>query len=111
MKRIIAAVLLAAAMLGTVPARADMDISAACGILIEASTGEALFEKNADKRAPIASVTKIMTLLLTAEAIDGGRLKKEDVVTVIGIFDTYLEDGYRYVTLRDAVFDFTIGGA
>ena len=36
---------------------------------------------------------------------------EEDVVTVIGIFDTYLEDGYRYVTLRDAVFDFTIGGA
>ncbi len=32
---------------------------------------------------------------------------EEDNVTVIGIFDIYLEDGYRYVTLTDAVFDFT----
>jgi len=51
-------------------------------ILIDAETGTVLFEKNATEHLSIASVTKIMTLLLTMEAIDGGIIKLEDKVTV-----------------------------
>ncbi len=51
-------------------------------ILMEAESGEVLFEHNPDERLPIASVTKVMTLLLTLEAIDEGRLKLDDIVTV-----------------------------
>lgn len=51
-------------------------------LLMEQSTGEILCEHNADARHPIASVTKVMSLLLIAEAIDEGRIGLEDVVTV-----------------------------
>ena len=51
-------------------------------ILTEASTGRVIFEKNADERRPVASVTKVMTILLTLEAIDEGRVSLEDSVMV-----------------------------
>lgn len=47
-------------------------------ILVEEQTGQVLYEENADEKLPIASVTKIMTLLLTAEEIDAGRLNFSD---------------------------------
>lgn len=50
-------------------------------ILMEASTGRVLYEKNADESLPPASVTKIMTLLLVMEAVDSGRIKLTDMVT------------------------------
>lgn len=51
-------------------------------ILTEASTGRVIFEKNADERRHVASVTKVMTILLTLEAIDEGRVSLEDSVPV-----------------------------
>ena len=51
-------------------------------ILTEAGTGRVIFEKNADERRPVASVTKIMTILLTLEAIDDGRVGEGDTVLV-----------------------------
>lgn len=51
-------------------------------ILMEASTGRVIYEKNADEALPPASVTKIMTLLLVMEAIDSGRIKLTDMVSV-----------------------------
>lgn len=51
-------------------------------ILIEAKTGKVLFEKNADEALAPASMTKMMTLLLTMEAIDSGKIKLDDKVTV-----------------------------
>ena len=41
-----------------------------------------MFELSADEKLPIASMTKIMTMLLTMEAIDSGKIKTEDIVTV-----------------------------
>lgn len=49
-------------------------------ILMEASTGTVLFEKNPDEIRSPASITKIMTLLLTFEALEKGRIKLEDEV-------------------------------
>ena len=49
-------------------------------ILLEASTGQILTSSNADRRLPMASVTKIMCLLLWAEMIEDGRLALDDTV-------------------------------
>ena len=56
-------------------------ITAPSAILIEQSSGEVLFEKNADEVMPPASVTKIMTLLLAVEAIEAGKLNLQDMVS------------------------------
>lgn len=59
-----------------------LENSVAGAILMEAESGEVLFEQNPDEKLPIASVTKIMTLLLTVEAVDGGVISLTDTVTV-----------------------------
>ena len=51
-------------------------------ILIEASTGEILFEKNADEKLHPASMTKMMSMLLIIEAIEDGVLKRDQVIQV-----------------------------
>ena len=50
-------------------------------ILIDLDTGKTLYELNADKVLPPASITKIMTLLLVVEAAERGDLRYDDVVT------------------------------
>ena len=59
----------------------NLDINAKSALLIEASTGQILFEQNIHERLPPASVTKTMTLLLIMEALDSGRISLEDTVT------------------------------
>lgn len=59
---------------------AVLEVSAPAAILMEASTGKILFEKNAHEMLPPASVTKIMTILLTMEALDAGKIKYDDMV-------------------------------
>ena len=78
MKRGIA--LLCAVLLLTGGVRA-VEVSAPSAILMEKETGTVLFAKDEHKQLEPASVTKVMTLLLTMEAIDGGQLKYEDMVT------------------------------
>ena len=51
-------------------------------IMIEASTGEILYEKNADEKLVPASMTKMMSMLLILEAIENGVLKWDQIVTV-----------------------------
>ena len=57
-------------------------IEAPSAVLLESSTGKVIFEQNARERRSPASITKIMTLLLTFEALDQGKIKLEDPVTV-----------------------------
>ncbi len=52
--------------------RPGVEVSAPSALLMEKETGTVLFAKNEHERLEPASVTKIMTLLLTMEAIDGG---------------------------------------
>ena len=59
----------------------DFDLDAKAGLLIEANTGEVLFEKNVHQENYPASVTKIMTALLVLEAVDRGELALTDPVT------------------------------
>lgn len=58
-----------------------LGISAPSAILMEASTGTVVLEKNAHEKLPPASVTKIMTLLLIFDAIFQGKIHPEDSVT------------------------------
>lgn len=57
-------------------------VEAKAHILIEHSTGRVLTENNADEKLPIASVTKIMTMLLIMEAVDSGVITLDDMVLV-----------------------------
>lgn len=58
----------------------DLAPSARSAILMDADTGTVIFEKNSHDQLPPASITKIMTMLLTIEAIDSGKLKLTDKV-------------------------------
>ncbi|MBQ5357533.1 MAG: D-alanyl-D-alanine carboxypeptidase, partial [Oscillospiraceae bacterium] len=66
---------------GTTAFADGISISARSAILTERSTGRVLFEYEADKPVPPASITKIMTLLLVMEAIESGKLSFETEVT------------------------------
>ncbi len=61
-------------------ALAGVEVSAPSAILMEASTGKIIYEKDADTRRPPASVTKIMTLLLIFDALADNRISPEDEV-------------------------------
>lgn len=86
------------------PMKAEVPITltSPSAILCEASTGQVIFEKNADERRPVASVNKVMTILLTLEAVDEGRVSLEDQVTVspraasMGGSQAFLDAGERY---------------
>ena len=56
--------------------------NAKSAILIEQSTGQILYEKNSHEKIAPASMTKMMSLLLIMEDLDGGKIKLDDVVTV-----------------------------
>ncbi|MGI6525952.1 MAG: D-alanyl-D-alanine carboxypeptidase family protein [Caldicoprobacterales bacterium] len=64
------------------PASSQFDSIAKAAILMEASTGKVLYEKNADEALPPASITKIMTLLLGFEALERGDASWDDMVTI-----------------------------
>lgn len=57
------------------------EVGCPSALLMEFSTGEVLYEKNSHERLPMASVTKIMTMLLAMEAIDSGKFTLDDMVT------------------------------
>lgn len=104
------ALLLMAALCFALPARAQdapmedgvpIHLTSPCALLMEQQTGRVIFEKNADEQRPVASVTKVMTILLTLEAIDEGRIGAEDLVTIsphasgMGGSQAFLDAGER----------------
>ena len=60
----------------------DFDVPCRAAVLIDLSSGTVLYEKEPDTPMPIASITKVMTLLLTFEAIDAGKVCLQDTVPV-----------------------------
>lgn len=99
--RLIAFVMIVTFLHGnTVYAEGDaIELSSPSAILMEASTGTVLFEKNPDEVRSPASITKIMTLILTFEALEKGRIKLEDDVSTsayaksMGGSQVFLEEG------------------
>ena len=84
----------------------ELDLEAPSVLLMEKTTGEILYAKNEHQKLEPASVTKVMTLLLTMEAIDRGAIAYDDVVTVsayaasMGGSNVYLAEGEK-ITVED----------
>ena len=80
----------------------ELDIAAKSAVLMEAETGKILYAKSENEAYSPASVTKIMTLLLVCEAIEGGRINPDDKVTVsknasgMGGSQVFLEEGESF---------------
>ena len=92
------------------------EISSPTAILIEASTGEVLYEKDADVKRSPASITKVMTELLIIEAIEAGIISFDDEVTTsryaasMGGSQIFLRQG-ETMTLRDMLKGVVINSA
>ncbi len=63
-------------------ATVDLAKNSKSAILIESTTGKILYEKNSNEKRSPASMTKMMTLLLTTEALENGKIKLDDMVHV-----------------------------
>ena len=99
------------------PAGTDtLDVPCAAAVLIDEDSGTVLYEKNADQQRPIASITKVMTLLLTFEALSAGRIALTDTVPVsehayhMGGSQIWLEPGEQ-MTLDDMLKAICISSA
>lgn len=94
----------------------SLTVPAPSVILMERSTGTVLYEKNADERLAPASITKIMTLLLTMEAIERGQLTVSQQLTVsraamrLGGSTAFLHEGERY-TVEEMLKAVTVASA
>ena len=84
----------------------ELDLEAPSALLMEKTTGQILYAKNEHQKLEPASVTKVMTLLLTMEAIEKGAIAYDDVVTVsayaasMGGSNVYLAEGEK-ITVED----------
>ena len=117
MKKLFFAVL-AALMLtaGTFAAPASPEVAAPSAILVERTSGTVLYEKNSHEKLAPASVTKIMTMLLTVEALERGQIRLEDEVVTsdhaasMGGSQIYLEPGER-MSLHDMLKSIAVSSA
>lgn len=96
------AVLVSAPAMETTTASGSLALNCRAAVLIEPESGRVLYEKSPDEKMPIASITKLMTLLLTFEAIHGGKLTLDTLVPVsehachMGGSQIWLEPGEQF---------------
>lgn len=72
----------------------EIRIESKSAVLLDAASGKILFEKNKDERLAPASITKIMTLLLTMEALESGKIHLDDQVTISEMHQAWGEHNY-----------------
>ncbi|KLU66222.1 D-alanyl-D-alanine carboxypeptidase DacF precursor [Desulfosporosinus acididurans] len=95
---------------------AEIETEAASAVLMDAASGRVLYEKDMHKELPPASVTKLMTLLVAAEAVESGKVKLTDKVTAsenackLGGSQIYLEPGETF-TLEQMLIAIAVGSA
>ena len=86
------------------------------GIVIDASSKKVLFEKNSEEQLPMASMTKIMTMLLIMEELEKGNISLDDQVTIsehaanMGGSQIYLEAG-KTASVKELLTSIGIGSA
>ena len=77
----------------------ELSVTAPSAVVMEASSGQVLYEKDPHQVRSCASITKVMTLCLVMEAIDDGRLSLDQTLTAsahaasMGGSDIWLEEG------------------
>jgi len=95
---------------------ATLETTAEAALLMDAATGKVLWSKEPTKELPMASVTKIMTLLLACEALDQGKISLNDRVTTsenawsMGGSQIYLEPGEE-MGMQDMLISVAVGSA
>lgn len=99
------------------PAKAaNIQTTAESAILMDAATGKILYEKNSHKELAPASVTKLMTLVIAAQAVESGKVKLTDKVTAsesassLGGSQIYLEPG-ETLSLKEMLISIAVGSA
>lgn len=95
---------------------AEVETEAASAILMDAASGQILYEKESHKELAPASVTKLMTLLVAADAVASGKVKLTDKVTAsenackLGGSQIYLEPGETF-SLEEMLIAIAVGSA
>lgn len=93
-----------------------LETTAESAVLMAADSGEILYSKNPDKALPMASVTKLMTLLLAVEGVEHGKVKMEDRVSAsenawgMGGSQIYLEPGEEF-SYKEMLIAVAVGSA
>lgn len=94
----------------------EIETEATSAILMDAASGQIFYEKESHKELPPASVTKIMTLLVAADAVASGKVKLTDIVTAsenaskLGGSQIYLKPGETF-TLEQMLIAIAVGSA
>lgn len=102
MKKIIVFLLVFALFMPIVQAGDALNLNAESAILIDAASGKILYEKNPDTKLPMASMTKIMSMLIIMENIHNGTLSYTDKVIIsknassMGGSQVFLQEGEEY---------------
>ncbi len=105
MKKIIFFLLISVLLFSSIPVSAlsdSLNLDAASAILIDNASGKVLYEKNSEEQLPMASMTKIMSMLLIMEQIDNGNLNYSDKVLIsknasgMGGSQVFLQEGEEY---------------
>lgn len=99
--------LLISIFLPSIKVRADETLlqNAKSGLLMEVSTGKIIYEKNIHEKTSVASMTKMMGMVLIMEALEDGKIKLEDMVVVsknasgMGGSQIWLEEGEKISVL------------
>lgn len=116
MKKIVFLILISIFSVLKLNALGGVNLKSESGIVIEASTGKVLFEKNSNEQYAPASMTKIMTMLLIVEELESGNISLEDQVTIsknaadMGGSQVYLEEN-SVATVNTLLTSIAIGSA
>ena len=107
MKKLMLTLIIFSLFIPIVNAEGDsLNLSSESAILMDAKSGKILYEKNIEEQLPMASMTKIMSMLLIMENIENGSLKYEDKVLIsenasgMGGSQVFLQAGEQY-TVND----------
>ena len=106
MKKILIAIFVFYLFIPLVNAADSLNLSSESAILMDAVSGKILYEKNTQEKLPMASMTKIMSMLLIMENIENGSLKYDDKVLIsenasgMGGSQVFLQKGEEY-TVND----------
>ncbi len=116
MKKIFLIIILSFLFVNVLNAENEINLLSESGIIMEASTGKVLFEKDADTLRQPASMTKMMTMLLIIEEVEKGNISLKDVVTIserassMGGSQIYLEKGSTS-TVEELLTTIAVGSA
>lgn len=111
-----ASIVLGAGPVGAAPAETSLEVNAPSAILMDALSGQVIYEKAADDRHAPASITKLMTLLLAVEAVEAGTMSLKDIVVGTAHAESYggtqiwLKDGEE-MDLETILLSIAVGSA